>query len=255
VSAQKRGKRVGLPLQIVILSEVKNLSAFETLRFVQGDRLKMNNPIIYRVIEAIAKRLMWFVCRWKINGDLKHLPDGPVIMVVNHLSWVEIVLMIVASKLPRRVIYMAKEEIFESRWKPLLNHYAFPVRRDEPDRQAIRQAKEILNQGLILGIMPEGTRSRSAQLQPAFSGAAFIAIQNDAFILPIGAAGSEKVKERTKGIPHLFHRPLVTINIGQPFKLPPTEGRLTQEKLNSLTDLIMRRIAELLPEEYRGVYR
>jgi 1-acyl-sn-glycerol-3-phosphate acyltransferase len=215
----------------------------------------MSNSLIFWVIEKIAKGLMWLICRWKINGDLKHLPDAPLIAVINHLSWVEIVLMIVAVNSPRRIIYIAKEELFRHPWIALLRHYSFPVRRDEPDRQALRQAKTFLEQGLIIGIMPEGTRSRSAQLQPAFFGAAFIALQNDAFILPVGASGSEKVKERTKSIRRLFQRPLVTINIGQPFKLPPaTEGRLGQKKLSSDTELIMRRIAELLPEEYRGVY-
>jgi 1-acyl-sn-glycerol-3-phosphate acyltransferase len=46
----------------------------------------------------------------------------------------------------------------------------------------------------------------------------------------------------------------VTINIGQPFSLPPVEGKLTREKLVEYTDIIMRHIAELIPPKYRGVY-
>jgi hypothetical protein len=66
----------------------------------------------------------------------------------------------------------------------------------------------------------------------------------------VGIIGTEQLRM----LGWLFRRPRVTINIGQPFSLPPVEGKLTREKLVEYTDIIMRHIAELLPPKYRGVY-
>ena len=147
---------------------------------------------------------------------------------------------------------MAKEELF----RPWLAGYfirsfgAFPVYRKQIDRQAIRQAKQVLAKGLVLAIFPEGKRSRNAQLQPALSGSTLIAIHSGAQILPVGITGTEKIK----GVSWLLHRPQITVSIGHPFYLPPASGKLTKDELARLTNYTMERIAELLPPEYRGNY-
>jgi len=147
---------------------------------------------------------------------------------------------------------MAKEELFRSRF---LGYFirgfgAFPVYRKQTDRQAIRQAKQILAEGLALVMFPEGKRSLSAQLQPALSGSVLIARHSDTPILPVGITGTEKLR----GVAWLLRRPQITVNIGQPFSLPPVNGKLTKEELARLTNYTMERIAELLPQEYRGNY-
>jgi len=148
---------------------------------------------------------------------------------------------------------MAKEELFRSRVISYLirNFGSFPVHRGQLDRQALRQAHQMLTDGLALAMFPEGKRSRNAQLQPAFSGSALIASRNRGVpILPVGISGTEKIK----GVAWPLHRPQITVNIGSPFYLPPTNDKLTKEGLAQLTVFMMEHIAELLPLEYRGNY-
>jgi 1-acyl-sn-glycerol-3-phosphate acyltransferase len=102
----------------------------------------------------------------------------------------------------------------------------------------------------VLGVAPEGTRARgTCALQKAKTGIAYLATRADVPIVPVGMAGTEKVK---KNLPRL-KRTDMRVVVGKPFRLPES-GRVRGEKLEEYTDLIMHRIAELLPEEYRGVY-
>ena len=147
---------------------------------------------------------------------------------------------------------MAKQELFRSR---LSSHFirslgAFSVHRGRPDRKAIRQANQVLASGLALVMFPEGMRSHSGQLRPAFSGSALIASHNSVPILPVGITGTEKIK----GVAWILRRPRITVNFGRPFYLPPVSSTLTKVKLTESTNCIMQHIAELLPPEYRGNY-
>ena len=125
------------------------------------------------------------------------------------------------------------------------------MRRGQLDRKALHQTLQVLAEDQALVMFPEGKRSRNAQLRPAFSGSALIALRSGAPILPIGITGTEKIR----GVAWLFRRPQITVNIGQPFYLPPLGSRLTKVKLAELTNYIMGCIAELLPQEYRGNYQ
>ncbi len=114
----------------------------------------------------------------------------------------------------------------------------------------MRQASKVLTKGLALIVFPEGSRSKNTQLQPAFPGSALIALRNDVPILPVGIAGTEKIR----GVAWLLRRPRVIVNIGHPFSLAPAGSKLTKVELAGLTDSMMARIAELLPLKYRGHY-
>jgi len=147
---------------------------------------------------------------------------------------------------------MAKKELFRFR---LIGYFigslgAFSVHRERLDRKAMRQAYQVLADGLALVMFPEGTRSRSGRLRPAFSGPALIAMHSGAPILPVGIIGTEKIR----GVTWLLRRPQITVNIGHPFYLPTVSSRLTKAELTELTNSIMGHIAELLPLKYRGDY-
>ncbi len=170
----------------------------------------------------------------------------------NHLHLADIPVVVVS--LPRKVVFMAKEELFRGRLSRHLAHNfgAFPVRRGQIDRQSIREAEAALAKGWVLVMFPEGQRSLTGQLQPAFPGSALVASRAGVPILPIGISGTEQIRKRWWMLRH----PRVTVNIGAPFRLPSSEGvRLDSEELDRRTSLIMRRIATLLPPEYRGQYR
>jgi len=194
--------------------------------------------------------LFSLLTRWEIRGKENVPEEGPLLVVANHLHLADPPLLGVS--LGREALFMAKEELFRSS----LSAYfvgglgSFPVHRGRLDREAIRRAKQVLADGEALVMFPEASRSSSAQLKSAFPGSALIASRSGVPILPVGISGTEKIK----GLGWILRRPRLTVNIGQPFYLPPVDGKLTRAKLAEHTELIMQRIAELLPPEYRGVY-
>ena len=173
-----------------------------------------------------------------------------LLAVANHLHLADPP--VVAVSLPRKSMFMAKEELFRSGFSRyfISSFGAFPVYRGRLDRQTLRQAERVLINGLVMIMFPEGTRSKNAQLQPALPGAVLIAMRSSAPILPIGISGTERIK----GVAWLLRRPEITVNIGHPFYLPSTGSKLNKVELARLTDCMMERIAELLPWEYRGNY-
>jgi len=194
------------------------------------------------------------ICDWKIDNRVEVLPDGPLILVSKHLSWLDIPLL--GLSLRRQIAFMAKKEYFTSRFHRVLLHLygGFTVERGTVDRKALDIANEMLQQGLVLGIFPEGTRSRTCQLMRGRLGAAFVAFRNNAHIIPVGISGTEQIKSRYEDKSKIFCRPKVTLNVGKPFKLPECDGRPGKEELVTATEDIMTRLALLLPEKYRGVY-
>jgi 1-acyl-sn-glycerol-3-phosphate acyltransferase len=207
-------------------------------------------PWFYYIARGLLIGLFKLLTRWQVKGKENVPEEGPVLVVANHLNLADPPLLGVSLK--RRVIFMAKEELFRS---PISAYFlggfgSFPVHRGKLDRQALRSSQQVLADGQVLVMFPEAARSRSARLKKALPGSALIACRSGVPILPVGIIGTEQL--RMLGC--LFRRPRVTINIGQPFSLPPVEGKLTREKLVEYTDIIMRHIAELLPPKYRGVY-
>ena len=198
---------------------------------------------------------IWFVkfcllalARFQVVGVEKVPKAGPLIVVSNHLSRADPP--IISAGIPRRIVFMAKEELFHSPLMALIvkGFGAFPVRKQEADRHALRRAKEVLEKGLALGVFPEGTRSKTGVLQPGMLGAAFIALRTGAPVLPVGIYGTEGLK----GAGFLRH-PAITINIGEPFTVAPVQGRVTKQALQGITASMMDRIAQLLPPRYQGV--
>jgi len=204
----------------------------------------------YHVARVLIRILLFTLTNRQVKGKENVPSQGPVLVVANHINLADPPLL--GISLGRKVIFMAKEELFRLRLAGyfIRSFGAFPVYRKQTDRQAIRQAKQILAEGLVLAMFPEGKRSSNAQLQPALSGSSLIAVHSSAQVLPIGITGTEKIN----GVGWLLHRPQITVNIGHPFYLTPSNGKLTKSELARLTNYSMERIAELLPQEYRGNY-
>lgn len=206
-----------------------------------------------RIVLAIIKLFCRIFLSWRVKGRENVPLDGPLIVVANHVHLVDPILLVCSFS--RWVNFMAKQELFRYPFLRVAIRWAqaFSVHRQgtiKDKREAIRQAKEILNKGLVLGMFPEGRRNRNGKLLSGKKGSAVLALQTGAPLLPVGIAGTEKLK----GISWLWKRPRIIINIDQPFKPPSIEGRLTKPQTKLLTDLIMNRIAALLPSENRGVY-
>jgi 1-acyl-sn-glycerol-3-phosphate acyltransferase len=207
-------------------------------------------PWFYYVARVLVRMLFSLLTRWEVKGKENVPSQGPLLVVANHLNLSDPPLLGVS--LGRKAIFMAKEELFRSRFSAYFigSFGSFPVRRGKLDREAIRQAQQVLADDVALVMFPEASRSKSAQLQPAFPGSALIAGRSGVPILPVGISGTEKIKGRA----WILRRPRITVNIGQPFYLPPAGSKVTRVKLAEHTDFIMQRIAELLPPQYRGNY-
>lgn len=207
--------------------------------------------LFYYTGSTVVKAALLCLSRWQVHGTGQTPKSGSLIIVSNHISFIDPPLL--TASIRRRILFMAKREYFHSIFPRafMLGIDAFPVHRGRLDREALRQAERVLQRGLALGMFPEGTRSATAQLQHGYPGVPLIALRCGAPILPVGITGAEKVKS----ISDVLSRPQITVNIGSPFYLPASEGRLTSARLAKLTDLIMEHIAQLLPASYRGAYR
>jgi len=181
--------------------------------------------------------------------------EGALLVTSNHLSNADPI--ILEAAFPRPLFFVGKSELFRNpffRW--VLHRFGgIPVERGTPDRAAIRRARAVLDQGIALGIYPEGVRSKTVALVKGLPGAGLIALQSNAPVLPVAVWGTEFFPvngdlppRRPKNLPRG-----VTVRFGLPFHVPErVDGkRVTAEEA---TRLIMVRIAELLPERYHGVY-
>ena len=209
---------------------------------------------LYGTANWIAKHLLLPVYTGVDVRGAENIPrSGPVVLASNHLNDADPAL--IASNYPRRVVFLAKVELFRI---PVLGQFmrlygAVPVRRHHADLTSLRRALEALEQGLTVGIFPEGTRSgEPARLREGWPGAALVALRSGAPVLPLAITGSQRM-----GLPLLFLRPFprqhVTLTYGEPFYLQ-RPGRLNAEAAREATRQIMQRIAALLPPEYQGYY-
>jgi 1-acyl-sn-glycerol-3-phosphate acyltransferase len=199
------------------------------------------------------------ITRVRLEGAVDAVPrEGPVIIAANHASNLDVP--VLGSRLMpaigRRFQWLGKQELFD--W-PVVGMIAdaggvHPVDRDASDVEAYRLAKRILDEGHVLFVFPEGTRSHDGRLQAAKDGAAVLALRTGAPIVPVGITGSYERWPRGQRLPHPGGR--VTVRVGDPFRVADMLpiGLDRKAATPAATDLIMRRIADLLPERLRGIY-
>jgi 1-acyl-sn-glycerol-3-phosphate acyltransferase len=200
--------------------------------------------------------LIWgatlLLTRFHITGKENVPKNGPLVVVANHMHNADPLVLLIAF--PRYINYMGKEQLFTNRFLASFMNWArvFPVVKSGSigsQRSAIRTAKSILKDGLVLGMFPEGQRSQSGKMIEGQPGPIFLATEMDALVVPVGITGTEKLK----GWGWISH-PRVTISIGRPFQLPALGPGERKEKLPVITRLTMEHIAALVPSEYHGVY-
>lgn len=185
------------------------------------------------------------------DRELQRVPaKGPLLLVCNHVNFLEVPL-VLSHLQPRPVTGLAKAETWNSPVMGILFNLwgAIPVRRGEGDVGAIRRVLEALDAGMIVAIAPEGTRSGDGCLRRARPGIALLAAHSMAPILPVAYYGHEAIWSNVRRLQRTdFH-----IRVG-PLLRVRSNGRWTAERRQALADEVMCRIAELLPEKYRGAY-
>ena len=186
---------------------------------------------------------------FKVEGQENLPASGPLLVIGNHFSFIDPVAVLRALPYPIEFVGGAEfphaPKLVQS--LPQLWGY-YPVFRGTGSRFALRAAEEILKHSGVLGIMPEGG-SWAEVLRPARPGAAFLASQTGAKVLPLGIYGLNDIFPIQLG-----KRPTAVVKIGKPVGpfFVSGRGRDRRKQLDQIGLELMKAIAAQLPDRYRG---
>jgi 1-acyl-sn-glycerol-3-phosphate acyltransferase len=189
---------------------------------------------VYSFVRSVVNAILKPVYRIEVIGKENIPAEGGVLLCANHIDNLDPP--VVGITAPRPVHFMAKDELFSvpllGKIVPHLN--AFPVKRGMSDREALRKGLAILKDGKVLGLFPEGTRSKTGEIGKGLAGAGFFALRSDAHIVPCAIIGPYKAFQKLKVV------------YGKPIDMAIVKGN----KLNAeqATDLIMDEIQKLITE-------
>ncbi len=207
--------------------------------------------MIQRRFRSILRFLFRWLTRLEVIG-LENVPlSGGYILATNHLSRLDPPLLfmlierddlnaLVADKYKKYPFIPWVVNALKGIW----------INRDEADFRALKEARQYVQAGGLLGIAPEGTRSPTKGLLPGKPGVAYLADKANVPVIPVAITGTEGAIFKI----FTLRRPKIRVIFGEPIKLPPVGREQREEQLQRNTDEILCRIAALLPPEYRGAY-
>lgn len=211
--------------------------------------------MLYWVVKGVLTPIMRICFRVKVEGR-ENLPrGGPVILASNHRSFLDSIFLPLV--LWRRVTFVAKAEYFDD---PKTAWFfrgvgQIPIRREggSAGERALASATEVLREGGVFGIYPEGTRTRDGFLHRGHTGVARLSLRTGTPIVPVGLIGTDEVQPVDRRMPRLFRR--VTVRFGEALD-PARFGDYEQEHLalRELTDEVMYEIGELSGYDYVDTY-
>lgn len=175
----------------------------------------------------------------------ERVPEGGLVLAGNHVSYGDPVILWCVA--PRPVHFMAKAELWSNpvfAWF-LDRVWAFPVRRGKADRDALTAASDLLRSGEVVGIFPQGTRISEGESSEAHGGAAFLAMRNGVPIVPVGIAGTERIRPKGK---RLLRFPRLVVSVGEPISPASFSVGGRKERADAMTAAVMRGITEQLSE-------
>jgi len=204
-----------------------------------------------RILQPLVRRL-W---RFEVEG-LHNVPKtGPAVMCPNHAAFIDS--LFVPAVLDRNLIYVGKAEYLDD-WKtkhlfPALGMIPIDRRGGDHAAAALDAARQVLQQGGLFGIYPEGTRSRSGKLHKGHTGAARLAVETGAPLIPIGLVGTAEVQPPDTFLPKLRRK--VAIRFGEPISVDRYRNRIGDRNMyRELTDELMFEIQRLTGLEYEHTY-
>lgn len=203
-------------------------------------------PLLRGLLRVAGRTAMSLVARPEIRG-IENLPkNGPLILVGNHVAFLEAVMMVLY--VPYLVEVVGTGEIpLDPRYAPLIHTYGYiPIQRGAMDREALNTALGVLKQGGVVGIFPEGGIWESAG-KKARTGVSWLSYQSNAPLIPIGFGGIDGAI----GAISKFKRPRLVMNIGTmiPPVTPEIGGKSRKEVLEESAQMIMQQVEALIPEE------
>lgn len=205
------------------------------------------DTVLYRVAYCFVPHLFRWIFRMRISGAEHFPPGGSVVLASNHRSNFDPFFLGSAS--PRQIHFMAKTELW--RFKPLGKLIerlgSFPIARGEADRQAVRRALDVLGEGAVLGIFPEGRRQRLGGLGDIHPGVSLFSLREGVVTVPVVMEGTERLMQG-----RMIRLPRVRVKFGPPIVPPATDvPRSQRAKMTSerLTEALRSLIAALEEEK------
>jgi 1-acyl-sn-glycerol-3-phosphate acyltransferase len=202
--------------------------------------------LVYRLGQLICGLVFATLGRWRVTGR-EHIPrTGAAILASNHLSYLDPPLL--GSAIWRPAWFMAKAELFAV---PGLRElcrglHAFPVRRGAGDRAALKHTLDLLANGDMVAIFPEGTRSKTEELGEPEIGVGMLALRSGAPVVPIAILGTNKMLPRDA---KMLRPARIRVKIGAPIRFAaPPEGRIPREAYAEVAQQIIDAIARLQRE-------
>jgi glycerol-3-phosphate dehydrogenase (NAD(P)+) len=175
-------------------------------------------PLVYLIVRAVLQPFLLVYFRASRLGR-GHVPkQGGVLLAPNHRSFLDP--FVLGTCIRRPIYFMAKQEMFSSRFRSwALNCVgAFPIRRGESDEQAMETARELIRQGKIVVVFPEGTRQKTGSLSEPRRGVGRLALETGAPVVPVAVIGSEHARRGWRV------RPVkVRVRLGRPLTFPHVE--------------------------------
>ena len=209
--------------------------------------------MLYTLTRNVVRPVARLVYRPDIQGTENIPPTGPVLLASNHLSFVDSLVIPLAS--PRKVVFLAKSEYFTGRGvRGALMRWIFtavgsvPIQRGTAGaaQEALDSALEILKDGLAFGIYPEGTRSRDGRLYRGRTGVAWLALTAGCPVVPVALSGTQDIQPVGSRVPRIRK---ITIRFGKPLDFSHLQGDKPGPARRQATDAIMAAIHELSGQE------
>jgi 1-acyl-sn-glycerol-3-phosphate acyltransferase len=195
--------------------------------------LDPRKSLTYRVVAALIEALARIIFRPSVEGAENIPLTGPVLIAPIHRSNLDFAFTLFIS--PRKVFFMAKDGLFRQKlFAALLTRLgAFPVHRDNADRESLRLSEEVLRRGQALVLFPEGTRKTGTIVEPLHDGAMFIAARSGATVVPVGVAGTDRAMPVGSKLPRFAK---VHVVVGRPIEPPSSEGRISRSQISAKTE-------------------
>ncbi len=216
-------------------------------------QVPLRTQLARALLRPAFRNLIRLICRVRIEGMENIPPGGPYVVAHNHISIFEPPILLAFWPNPLEAVGASYLWDKGGAYTLVRLYGTIPVHRGEYDRKLIESMVSVLYSGRSLLIAPEGRRSHVPGLQRAWPGISYIVSKAAAPVVPVGVVGStpDLLARAARG-----QRPPLEVRIGKPFELPPLEGagsELRRARQRN-ADLVMERIAELLPPDYRGEY-
>jgi 1-acyl-sn-glycerol-3-phosphate acyltransferase len=211
--------------------------------------------VAYWVLKAILTPVLHMFYRVRVEGRDAVPRTGPVIIAANHRSFLDSIFLPLVLR--RRVTFVAKAEYFDDPKTAWFFRAVgqIPIRREggSAAEGALAAATDVLEQGGVFAIYPEGTRTRDGYLHRGHTGVARLALATGAPIVPVGLVATDECQPTDKKLPRVFRT--VWIRFGTPVPVAHYEDR-TDDRLvlRQITDELMYEIRELSGYEYVDVY-